>query len=634
MAGLKWTVWCGIAGAAILATLWILPSTQWVVRGHLSTVPDVLRKEDENRLTIKILDTLGGVDPDALLRRYLPNQARTVRQEVLQAELLQDGRRRVQALGALSDEYPRDAFVQAEACRYACDGMDPFGKELAVVRRNDPSRKEERRESDRIVLKASERGSATDPNNMHFDVLRAAALVDLGDRRAARAAFMRASEKTGLDDYLTEVRAMRLEPLRGASVCNYCKLNCAVIAVGPYELYTRLVKWIIDEGTEKERIETRIHVLKLADSMASQSKGLGGFLAAGRMLGMVVGWDEWGSRTRSATLPRRNEAASPQAASQLGTQEERDSRCVDAARELQRKAFAAGVAIKGFEAEEGAKRILSYMRAWRVVLDRDRDTDNASAEGPWASTLRAVKIAALFPALLAVTAGFFVVGQIIRRKDVIARLTVLVLPALVLCAAIWDDETRRHPTTWVLAGLIVAATVTALRDKDERKHDVTTWLGLLFGAVACALFRSTEPAILFVVFAVPWGVGWALSRDVSGPDWHAWTVIALELCGLAGLATVYVCNDGIEVDRWFMIVGVLACPALVGPRERKPAFAILGPALLASALAYAFCVRTVVVQDRGLAAYLASVGRSGDEVRAAARGLDPRIEEAPNSRGR
>lgn len=198
MASLKWTGWCGIAGAAIVATLFLLPQTRWVTRLHALAAGGKL-----HRTALPISNAYYTYSYADILNAELPPDPTTVDGKLLRAEITDDGDKRRAALDKLSDEYPENAFVQAELGRYESQiGISSIRTQAPAPQRLDKNQARqdaEARETTthhvRTLAKAASRGEAADPENAHFSILAAVAAYALGDERQARAALMRAAER-------------------------------------------------------------------------------------------------------------------------------------------------------------------------------------------------------------------------------------------------------------------------------------------------------------------------------------------------------------------------------------------------------------------------------------------------------
>lgn len=584
MASIRWYVWCGVAGIALVVTLCVLPSTGWVPRMQGWVAAGTLHKDGS---------WMGEIDSTysyaTILEGALPEHPTTLREELLKAILIHDGDQRRTALHELSCKYPRDAFVQSEMGRYATMmgvRAPTSPKSLNAAQASEETVRQERRaEVARWLVSAAARGEAADPDNAQFPILAAAGLYALGEVRQARATLMRAADKTEYRDYSREESELLATPLRGRLFSgNYAVLQAdASIMLPYYSHYKYLTRLLANWGTPRERTEARIKLLKLADTISRR---------ADIYIAVVVAV----SCAKSSVRPERgNENALPR--SDQGQYS--DSEYLDWARRLQAQAVKEHVAVDGFDPVKSMKMQLAIGRAAKEFADRAPTSLPPSPYSglTWSAALL-VGLFALWPA-----AALFAGGQALRQRDAWAE-ALPVLPALVAVGLF----ATKSADQWVacVAILLVLALVAAF---VERYRPTTRFF--IFGAIAlgCTSCLAVPPGQSLAFFAAcVLAVTWTLSR-IRGPRWLAWGAVSLQVVCVTALAMAFLVADsqsGTILGHLLSPVVIMLLGATFGPRQKLPVYAFVGPAVLAGAIVYGFSVRQIVTVDRGALATINS----------------------------
>jgi hypothetical protein len=604
MARLNWTGWCGIAGVAVVVTLFALPSTGWICvengRAATGSMRSMMSFDDYLRAYSRV---------DKILEPYVYPNPSTAGEELYNTIAKTDYEEEGKGLDALSDRYPNDPLVQAELVRWASRiGVPRMDND---PRNGNPTAQKPSPQTLRMIAllaKAAARGEKADPDNAHFALMTAAAHWAKGEEAQAEADFERAAVMPKYNDYTVEYCDLVNGRLRQAGDRgNYRQVIVCASVMLPYITHERAAaKRAVASGTGARNIASRMRVMKLADTMARYSDTLIGMLIAissAKVAVMQPGFESLstGRRPHARVLARE---------------------CREHAQALQTNAVKAGVAIPGFDAGTAMQTLLADEWAYRTVVQpKIEDTPYEPLPGLVPSTL--LLLAFILAAPLALAFGL---GQSWREHEGAGLALPLLVPlvaAFIRVNGPWSSVGSLEMAGAAQVIVLIGAFAFAWWPRLRPAVPWLVWL-VVVGGVVGTIGRDLTEFPAENVISLSLLMSWVLSRPRM-PVWLSWTLASLQLVVLAlavaAVAMWVVANSTVAGLIGFAILAALLA-ASFGPRTRIPIRAAVGPCLLVCALAYGVSVRRQVAADHDMARFVRSFLEEADLARKTAPSID------------
>lgn len=550
---LTWSGWAGVAGVAVFAALVALPATRWVVARHVLLARGEIVHFDVDVGWTSIADALSD---------KVPENRKGVRADTLRAILIRDPNAVLHAFEKLSDAHPKDAFVQEELGRYASafwggrskDGMSESG--LA-------------KHQSALLLKAAARGEAAEPDNALFPLFEAIGFYQEGRVDRARAALLRAAGKLNYREGLAKENALLAEWYQAGPFYGYAFEPYALrLGRCPYLSWLwRMITRFKASGTDRERLQTQIAAMKLAEVVGRNSDFESGVAGAFRC-------------AKEALAP-------PETPGHYD--HPKDPELLHRARVLQARAQAAGAADPHFDPVASMR---GHVARAKALENLDHADANVYAPDPifwmqWSASVGAAALLAL-PVML-----IMALGQRRWRN----RGTELALPLVPpLIAVAWamvsahQGEIVEYYDFWLplQLALILAAIACACMPRARRAVLWIVGVAILAGIVQGAfellkensrlrwpsLAPSMSPAW---IISVVLGLACVMGRP-SRPAWLVWAMAMLQVIVVATLAGASLVNDWsmaytppfywVPAACVVLLAGffghTLACPSYVG----------------------------------------------------------------------
>lgn len=253
---LHWASMFAILGIGILTFLALNHSTQWVVKRNLLFIEGQIIHFDIDVLYESISESL-------------PNTTRSqgtdIDSQVLQAIIKRPEQRFID-LELLSDKFHDDAFVQSELARYALMDWRLTGSYKSPTVLVDHQRA-------RVLMKAAERGSKTEPDNIYFDITKVCGLLSEGNVEDARTTFLNAVNRKQYDDHMSRETKLLLTWYRNEAYLGEY-YGPEVLGFGFASNAAKLpmlTRFWHDRGSESDRVKACVAALQIGDQLGKQS---------------------------------------------------------------------------------------------------------------------------------------------------------------------------------------------------------------------------------------------------------------------------------------------------------------------------------------------------------------------------